>query len=202
MDHAQSPHFEPRWPVALAIITTVILLALLPDQISLFPTWAPYLAGIVVLSPMVAVSLTGATPLRLRVERIVMALFVVSIMLANTAHLWKLIAAMLHGLAGVSGLALLQSSVAVWAKNVLVFALAYWHIDRGGPGGRLSDGGTRPDWLFPQAGAPEKDVPHGWRPTFVDYLFLAYSTATAFSTTDVIPLTSRAKMLMMFESTI
>jgi hypothetical protein len=55
--------------------------------------------------------------------------------------------------------------------------------------------------FFPQEGAP-RDVPPDWRPTFVDYLFLGYSTATAFSTTDVMPLTSRAKMLMMLESTI
>jgi uncharacterized membrane protein len=60
----------------------------------------------------------------------------------------------------------------------------------------------RPDWLFPQEGASTDNVPPGWSPVFVDYLFLSYSTATAFSTTDVMPLTSRAKMMMMLESTI
>jgi hypothetical protein len=55
---------------------------------------------------------------------------------------------------------------------------------------------------FDAEGAPAEDVPPGWRPSFVDYLFLGYSTATAFSTTDVMPLTSRAKLLMMFESAI
>ena len=60
---------------------------------------------------------------------------------------------------------------------------------------------TKPDWLFPQTGAPE-DAPPDWRPTVVDYLFLGFSTATAFSPTDALPLTSRAKMLMMLESTI
>ena len=59
----------------------------------------------------------------------------------------------------------------------------------------------RPDWLF-QQGETGKDNPSGWRPTFVDYLFLGYSTATAFSTTDTVPLTARAKLLMMVESTI
>jgi hypothetical protein len=66
----------------------------------------------------------------------------------------------------------------------------------------MNEAGTRPNWLFPQEGAPDEDVPPGWKPSFVDYLFLGYSTATAFSTTDVMPLTSRAKMLMMVESAI
>jgi uncharacterized membrane protein len=83
----------------------------------------------------------------------------------------------------------------------LLFSLLYWRMDRGGPEARANDAGTRPDWLFPQSGAPD-DAPPGWRPTFVDYLFLAYSTATAFSPTDALPLTSRAKMLMMLESSI
>ena len=61
---------------------------------------------------------------------------------------------------------------------------------------------TRPDWLFPQEGAPAEDVPRGGQPTFVDYLYLASSTATAFSTTDAIPLTSGAKLLMMLKGTI
>jgi hypothetical protein len=84
---------------------------------------------------------------------------------------------------------------------VLTFSLLYWQIDRGGPEARANKASPRPDWLFPQEGTP-RDVPPGWRPTFVDYLFLGYSTATAFSTTDVMPLTSRAKLLMMLESTI
>ncbi len=60
---------------------------------------------------------------------------------------------------------------------------------------------TKPDWLFPQAAAPEVASPD-WQPLFLDYLFLGYNTATAFSPTDVLPLTRRAKMLMMLESAI
>jgi uncharacterized membrane protein len=89
----------------------------------------------------------------------------------------------------------------MWVVNVLTFSLLYWQLDRGGPEALANNTSPMPDWLFPQEGARE-DVPPDWRPTFVDYLFLAYSTATAFSTTDVMPLTSRAKMLMMLESTI
>ncbi|HAR96504.1 MAG TPA: hypothetical protein DCR97_11165, partial [Deltaproteobacteria bacterium] len=116
-----------------------------------------------------------------------------------------LIGAILHPSEGIGGLQLLASSISVWVSNVFVFSLLYWQIDRGGPEARVrgaGNAGTRPDWLFPQEGAPAEDVPPGWKPAFVDYLFLGYSTATAFSTTDVMPLTSRAKLLMMLESTI
>jgi hypothetical protein len=109
---------------------------------------------------------------------------------------------MIHHSSEISGLQLLASSIAVWVNNVLAFALLYWQIDRGGPEARLNLAGTMPDWLFPQEGAVTGTVPQGWRPSFVDYLYLSYSSATAFSTTDVMPLTSRAKMLMMLESTI
>jgi hypothetical protein len=83
---------------------------------------------------------------------------------------------------------------------VFIFSLLYWQVDREGPEARTSHANRRPDWRFPRETADE-DV-RDWRPTFVDYLFLGYSTATAFSATDVVPLTSRAKMLMMLESTI
>src|SRR5215470_2060937 len=66
------------------------------------------------------------------------------------------------------------------------------------PETQCNDVSTKPDWLFPQDGGGEH-VPQNWHPTYVNYLFLALSTATAFSTTDVLPLTPRAKLLMMAE---
>ena len=79
--------------------------------------------------------------------------------------------------------------------------MLYWQLDRGGPGARENREQVRPDWQFPQTGCPD-NAPADWRPAFVDYLFLGYSTATAFSPTDALPLSSRAKLLMMLESTI
>ena len=66
----------------------------------------------------------------------------------------------------------------------------------------MNETGTLPDWLFPQEETSAERVPPGWRPAFVDYLFLSYSTATAFSAADVPPMTSRAKVLMMIDSSI
>jgi len=99
----------------------------------------------------------------------------------------------------LTGLQLLTSSIAVWITNALAFSLVYWQLDRGGPEARVRHAGGRPDWQFPQ---DEAQDPAGWQPGFVDYLALGYTTATAFSPTDALPLTGRAKLLMMFESTV
>jgi len=200
-ESARAPRFEPRWPVALTIVAVIALLALLPGRIKLFPSWATYVVGVAVLAPMAAVGLTAARTRWMRVERTVILLFFVVVTVGNLASMGNLIGAMLNRSAETSGLQLLTSSIAMWVNNVLTFSLLYWQMDRGGPEARVNNTGTRPDWLFPQMGAAE-NVPPDWRPAFIDYLFLGYSTATAFSTTDVMPLTSRAKMLMMLESTI
>jgi hypothetical protein len=106
---------------------------------------------------------------------------------------------MVRGEREIGGNQLFTSSIATWVMNVLTFSLLYWQIDRGGPASLANN--ARGDWLFPQEGVRE-NAALNWRATFVDYLYLAYSTATAFSSTDVLPLTSRAKMLMMLESAI
>jgi uncharacterized membrane protein len=201
-EQTPAPHIEPRWPVALAILIVLWLLAILPARVRFFPVWVPFASGVAVLLPMAGVGITAAKARWLRVERAITLLFVVFSGAGNLVALAFLVRAMIFRSAEVSGLQLLTSSIAVWVMNVLAFSLLYWQIDRGGPGTRAGRENARPDWLFPQEGAPAEDVPAGWRPVYVDYLFLGYSTATAFSTTDVMPLTSRAKLMMMFESTI
>ncbi len=194
--------FERRWPAGLAVVSLAVLLALLPERVRLVPTWVPSALGIILLAPMLAVGLTRARHKWIRVERIVTLVFCVTTVAGTLANLAVLIAVMARGPRLVGGLQLFMSSIAVWTTNVLTFTLLYWHLDRGGPESRANDAGVRPDWLFPQRTAPAGDVPGGWQPMFVDYLFLGYTTATAFSTTDVVPLTARAKLLMMLESSI
>jgi hypothetical protein len=198
----RAPHFEPRWPVALAILAVIFLLVVLPDRIRLFPMWATYVVGLVVLVPIVAIGLTAAKTQWLRVERVVILSFFVVAGAITLANLANLINAMVNRSAQIDGLQLLTSSIALWTTNVLIFSMLYWQIDRGGPEARVNDARARADWLFPQEGAPAEDMPHGWHPNFIDYLYLGFSTATAFSTTDAMPLTPRAKLLMMLESTI
>ena len=197
---AQLFRIEPRWPVVLATLAAILMVVLLPERVVLFPAWFPYVIGIALILPMAAVGLSAEKARWLRVERTIMLLFIVAMGVGTLANLASLIGAMVRRSGEVGGLQLFASSIVVWVSNVLIFSLLYWRIDRGGPEARANNAGTKPDWLFPQAGAPE-DAPPDWRPTFVDYLFLGFSTATAFSPTDALPLTSRAKMLMMLEST-
>lgn len=199
-DGRPATRFEPRWPVALAVLAVTALHLATPGRIRLLPMWVAFVTGFAVLVPMVAVGLTAANARWLRVERAVTLLFFVVVGVSNIASLINLITLMLYRSAGMSGQQLLASSTAVWVTNVLLFSMLYWQADCGGPNARANDAEQAPDWLFPQSGAPTEAVPTGWRPTFIDYLYLGFSTATAFSTTDVVPLTSRAKSLMMLES--
>ncbi len=86
----------------------------------------------------------------------------------------------------------------LWAANVLIFALWYWEIDRGGPHRRHESAPPDPDFLFPQQSGPDIG-PQDWMPEFVDYLFVAFTSATAFSPTDTLPLTRRVKVLLMVQ---
>lgn len=193
---------EPRWPVALAILAVILLMVLLPQAIRLLPMWVTYVLGTGVLAPVVGVGWTSAQPGWLRAERVVILLFFAVSVVLILANLANLVDAMVHRSTEITGVQLLASSIGAWSINVLVFSLLYWQMDRGGPEARVNREGRRTDWLFPQESAPAEDVPAGWGATYVDYLYLAYSTATAFSTTEVAPLTPRAKLLMMLESSI
>lgn len=195
----QPIRIEPRWPVAITAITVLYLLTVLPWRIRVFPIWVPYVGVIALIVPMAAINLAAAKTRWLRAERATVLFFCAIAEGTTVTALARLLGAMVRGSREIGGNQLLTSSVAAWVMNVLTFSLLYWQIDRGGPASLASH--TRPDWLFPQEGAREK-APPDWQPTFVDYLYLAYSTATAFSSTDVLPLTPRAKMLMMLESAI
>jgi hypothetical protein len=194
---------EPRSPVAAAVLVLAFLVGMLPGRISLFPSWMPHVVGFAVVIPIVAVSLFGSRrPFWLQVERVVILLFFIVACAATAANLINLVDTMIERPADVSGVQLLSSSIGVWITNVIAFSLLYWQIDRGGPEARLKDLNTRPDWLFPQESAPDRDVSRDWHPIFIDYLYLGFSTATAFSTTDAMPLTPRAKLLMMLEASV
>jgi hypothetical protein len=193
---------EPRWPVALAIVGACVLLEVLPQRMRLLPSWVIWLSAAVVLTPLTLVGLSASKSVWQRIETRVTLAFVTFAGLANLTFLGKLLKDIVWRSAHGSGLTLLSSSVGLWCVNVLMFSLLYWQMDRGGPGGRTDAPDTLRDWSFPQDSAPDGEVRPGWRPTYPDYLFLSFSTATAFSTTEVAPFTTRAKMLMMAEAAI
>jgi hypothetical protein len=198
----EAPAAEARWPVALVIVLVLGLLDVLPGRVRLFPPWVLYVVGVGVLTPLLGVAMRHQSVAWARIERAVSFVFIMFAFSCNLMMLLELIFDMVRRSQTVNGLQLLTSSIALWAMNVLMFSLLYWQLDRGGPNQRVNGPEQRPDWLFPQDQAPPEMIKPGWRPKFIDYLFLGFSTATAFSTTDAMPLRSRAKLAMMFESSI
>lgn len=99
-----------------------------------------------------------------------------------------------------TALGLLRDAALIWLVNLLTFALWYWELDGGGPGKRHHEGYHSSDFVFPQLTLDRPDP--SWTPRFVDYLFLAFNTSTAFSPTDTLVLSRRAKWLMMAQSLI
>lgn len=117
----------------------------------------------------------------------------------NLGSLLLLVRELLGGHLGSPGPTLLLDALNIWATNVIAFALWYWSIDRGGPASKGVTAVGEDDFLFPQM---TLDSCAGWSPGFPDYLYLSFTNATAFSPTDTMPLSDRAKMLMMVESAI
>ena len=118
--------------------------------------------------------------------------------LANAFLVLAVIASLVRGQER-SGAQLLLKAITVWGTNVITFGLWFWVLDRGGPVRRRRPDPPPPDFLFPQLASPELAAP-GWEPHLVDYVYVAFTNAIAFSPTDVLPLSRLAKLLMLFES--
>jgi uncharacterized membrane protein len=195
---------EPRWPVSASVIAAIVLQGLLDSKLSLHPTYLlPSLEGALL------VGLSVANPLRIeRLSGPIRAASVALIMLITAANaasavllVKEIVTSQVHVAANHAPIALLGSGAAIWCTNVIAFALWYWEFDRGGPVRRLQGIRPYPDLLFPQMSSPEL-TPPGWGPRFVDYLYLSFTNATAFSPTDVMPLARWAKLTMLVQSAV
>ena len=198
---------EPRWPVALALLAAAGLHFVLPRTLVMGPPW------------MVLGSVGGLIAVawyaRARhwwkwnewLSYAALVVLTVALLFGLVGLLW----ALTHALEAPS--ALLKSAAVLWATNVLVFAGWYWRLDAGGPNARdFRNAHERGAFLFPQMVLPGADaamiptddqIPEApWRPGFVDYLFLAFNTSTAFSPTDVPVLSRWAKLMMMVQAVI
>jgi len=192
---------ERRWPVTLSVVAAIVLQVLLPPDFTrpLPPALLPALEGALLIG------LSIVNPVRIerggaavRAASIVLILLITA---ANAASAVLLIRAILKGNAGNSAGPLLATGASVWATNVIAFALWYWEFDRGGPVPRAEGTSQHPDLMFPQMAAPEL-APPDWEPWFVDYLYMSFTNATAFSPTDTMPLTHRAKYTMIVQATV
>jgi uncharacterized membrane protein len=122
--------------------------------------------------------------------------------LGNVIGLVLLIAALVSsGSEELGGPQLLLTAAAIWAANVIVFGVVYWDVDDGGPFARANVERKTPDFQFPQDENPELARP-AWRPRIWDYMYVALTAGSAFSPTDAMPLTYRAKLLLGVQSTV
>lgn len=185
----------------MVILIAVALQLFLPARLSIHPRWM-----MPALEVSLLVALAAMNPHR-RIDRSSRLLRALSLALAAAISLtngWsavKLVHDLVHGGGGTGALALLGTGGAVWATNVIAFALWYWEWDRGGPGARARATADYPDFLFPQM-QQQGVAPADWEPGFLDYLYVAYTNATAFSPTDTMPLSLWAKLLMMLQSAV
>jgi uncharacterized membrane protein len=193
---------ELRWPVSVTVVVAIVLQVLLPDQLSLhpLPTWLmPTLEGALLVG--LAISNPVRIEHRARFVRWASLVLIFVLTAANATSAVLLIRAILNGHATGGAGALLASGAAIWATNVIAFALWYWEFDRGGPVHRAHGTFQYLDFLFPQMTVNDL-TPPDWEPYFVDYLYLSFTNATAFSPTDVMPLARWAKLAMLVQSAV
>jgi uncharacterized membrane protein len=197
----RSTRGEHRWPITISVIAAIVLQMLLPPQfIEPFPRYLiPSLEGALLIG------LVLADPVRVErggtAIRIATITQIVLITIANTASAVLLIRAILDGKTGAAAVPLFASGASIWVTNVIAFGLWYWEFDRGGPVQRNEGTKRHPDLMFPQMASPEL-APADWEPQFVDYLYLSFTNATAFSPTDVMPFARWAKLTMLVQSAV
>jgi len=200
------PTSEPRWPAALAVLVAIALYVSLPGKF-ISASFGSNIIRFVVpgLELALLIPLAVTTPHRHVSEsgkrrKVAVALTAI-VSIANIAALGLLVHYLLFAGAAVQSRQLLLAAAQIWWTNVIVFALWYWELDGGGPPARLRSPGAPRDFAFVQMTDPEVAA-HGWHPRFVDYFYVSFTNASAFSPTDTMPLTHWAKQLMLAQATV
>jgi hypothetical protein len=190
---------EPRWPAFVAMLAAAGVYLALPEPLTVGPSWLLLAITVLLLIPIAISARRGDH----HVTRILT-------FVANGIITLAMVAALIHLVHGIpehleTPKALLRSALALWVTNILIFALWYWKLDAGGPLLReLPNGMAKSSFLFPQMMNRGDAVTTDpcWVPNFIDYLFLAFNTSTAFSPTDTAVLSRWAKIGTMLQSLI
>ncbi|ROS77792.1 uncharacterized protein DUF1345 [Curtobacterium sp. PhB130] len=188
---------EHRFPVAAAILVNLALALFLPSQVLFFPSWVVPLLGVLLLMPLIVFN-----PRRLSREttwsRWLSFGLAIMLTVANQLTVIRTVMELLNGHA--DGGAVLLTALQVWVSSIIAFGLVYWELDRGGPVARRRPGlwkSDEADFQFPQE-TDERTA--SWRPVYLDYLYVGLTNMVAFSPTDTMPMTVRAKMIMAYQS--
>jgi uncharacterized membrane protein len=191
---------ESRIPVSIAILIAILLEATLATRVANRPR--VLVAGV---SAVLLVILVAVNPRRInrrsRAMRGLSLLLIAFMSVANIASGARLVIDLVNGQGIRDPTQLLLTGGAIWLTNVIVFSLWYWEFDRGGSVARAIAPRATPDFLFPQMAAPEL-TPADWRPEYIDYLYVSFTNAMAFSPTDVMPMSRWAKLTMLLQSVV
>jgi uncharacterized membrane protein len=189
---------ERRWPMALAVLVAAAMQFALPDRHVLKPTFLfPTIE--VLLLVVLMIGDPGRIDRRSPLLRRLTLLLVAAMSIDNLAAVVELVGDIIRNDKQETGTVLLATGGAIWLTNVIAFSLWYWLLDRGGPAERANQAGIAPAFVFAEMVSPEF-VRDDWTPEYIDYLWLAFTNATAFSPTDTMPITHWAKMLMFLQA--
>jgi hypothetical protein len=189
---------ESRLPVLAALIVAIGLQLVISRHYTLVPRWPLIAMEVLLLAVLVAVNpvrLTRSTLLGKYASWVLLG----AITADNTLSAIVLDARIISGQVSNDAALLLGSGAAIFVTNVIVFGIWFWELDRGGPFARREGARPYPDFMFPQMDNPKIAKP-GWRPTFVDYLYVSITNVTAFSPTDTMPLARWAKIMMTIQA--
>jgi len=193
---------ESRWPMALAVLTVGVMRLFLPPELRVSDASGLFLVVIVVMVVALILGDPGRIDREVRWLRVLTGALIAVITLVNAGSSVRLVISIIYAEPFTqTARVLLACGGIIWLTNVIAFGLWYWDLDRGGAAARAAGSTRRPAFLFPEMSNPDF-VGENWSPAFVDYLHLSFTTATAFSPTDVSPLKPWAKVMMMSEETI
>jgi hypothetical protein len=191
---------EHWWPVALAIAVVAGMHVALPTQYRVHPVWVVPVVLLVLITVLI-VGDPGRIDRQRTWLRVVTSIMIAFITLANLSAAVRLVIDILTGsrlFANNAG-GLLAAGGVIWVTNVIAFGLWYWDLDRGGAAARAHQPFRHPAFVFPEMQHLDF-MPGGWVPRFIDYISLAFWTATAVSPTDISAIRPWAKLLMMLEA--
>jgi hypothetical protein len=181
----------PGVTALIGILLTGLLYLVLPANLTIGPNWLLLLVNGVFVVPLF-IDILSAWNLSHTARRLLVLLPLAVSTLALVVGVALFILTLPTNTHAIN---LLRAAALLWAFNILIFALWYWEVDGGGPWKRHLARQRAADFLFPQQATGEQ-----WAPYFLDYLFVAFTGATALSPADTYPLTRLAKLLMMCEA--
>lgn len=208
-----TPRHEPRWHASVAVVAAMLLYITLPPRLTIGPTWV---APMLVLGLLIPLSIFAPRRhIETRRSRFASIVVIAIVNFFNLVSVLLLVRAFFRPEPAAlhqPGF-LLRTGAQIWFTNILVFALWFWELDGDGPEARAhvqaATDFKNSDFLFPQmqmtiasGGTSSSCIDPLWKPQFFDYFYLAFTNATAFSPTDVMPLSRQAKALMTAQAII